>query len=122
MKNDRWPVAIIFHMLDMGEINAFKIWKLKNPSYVDGYLDARRNLILALGKELMREHVLERYGRAGMQTCVKEHIKRGFPEVSKTPPETLPELTQGRCHICDRPRDRKSRRFTDCQKFVCPVH
>lgn len=43
-------------MIDIGAINAYNIWLIRNPGYENGHLDASRKFLLELGKNLAREH------------------------------------------------------------------
>ena len=50
-------------MTDIAAINAYVIWKKKNPDFKALAHDKRRKLLLGLGQELLKSHVKERMKR-----------------------------------------------------------
>ncbi|KAB0805100.1 hypothetical protein PPYR_02070 [Photinus pyralis] len=80
----RWPMVLFYHMIDIAALNAYKIWTIKNPNYEIGHLDARRKFLLALGKDLAKENIINRYNKAnGLNAGPKENILKVFPELRK---------------------------------------
>lgn len=123
-KTLRWPMVLFYHIINIGAINAYKIWKIKNPNYGSGHLDARRKYLLQLGKELAKENMIYRFRNTnGLQASIKENILKVVPELEQNIPSTRPVGTQGRCFLCERTKDRKSRqRCVRCERFVCVNH
>lgn len=125
-KTARWPMAMFYHMIDISAINAYKIWIMHNPDYAKGYLDGRRKFLLELGKDLAKENMTFRYRNPnGLHISIKEHILKIIPELQlhDIPQDPGREAVQGRCFLCSRTKDRKSRqRCLKCNRFVCVEH
>jgi uncharacterized protein VirK/YbjX len=114
MTTERWPMVIFYHLLDISAINAFKIWKLKNPAYQQGHSDAKRKFLLDLGRALVKQNVIYRY----------ENVKNTHSQLKPAMNRRKQGLSgQGRCYLCDRKQDRKSRQSCSiCVNFVCVQH
>lgn len=125
-KTARWPMVLFYHMIDIAALNAYKIWVMHIPEYRRGHLDARRKFLLELGKDLAKENMMFRYrNNNGLKKSTKEHILNILPELK---PNDIPQdagraAGQGRCFLCSRVKDRKSRqRCIKCNHFVCVQH
>lgn len=126
-KTNRWPMAIFQHLLDIAGINAFKLWTIKNPEWKKKQLDRRRLFLLQLGKDLMYDHVAARHRNPiGLHSIILKYIITAFPNLEVANEEREAEeaiASQGRCYLCPRSRDRKSRKYClTCKKFVCQAH
>lgn len=124
-KTLRWPMTLFYHIIDIAAINAYQIWILKNPNYKSGHLDARRKFLLQLGKDLAKENMVFRFrNNNGLKATTKENILKIMPELlSENTTPTRQVANQGRCFLCARSKDRKSRQLcVKCERFVCVQH
>ncbi|KAB0790110.1 hypothetical protein PPYR_15577 [Photinus pyralis] len=126
-KTNRWPMAIFFHLLDIAAINAYKLWIHANPEWKKGRLDKRRMFLLELGHQLVRNNIICRYNKdRSLHEKIKQNMVTVLPELKtdKENREQVPnQKKSGRCHICPRNADKKSRKHcVQCSKFVCAEH
>lgn len=124
-KSNRWPMAIFFHLLDIGGINAYKLWMLKNPDWKKNRLDRRRMFLLELGQELIRKNIIHRYQNdKSLHSNIKQSMLTILPELNIRNEQPVPVIgRKQRCFLCDRNKDRKSRKFCiRCNQFVCAEH
>lgn len=122
-KSNRWPMAIFFHLLDIGGINAYKLWMLKNPDWKKNRLDRRRMFLLELGQELIRKNIIRRYQNdKSLHSNIKQSMLTTLPELNIMNEQPVIGRKQ-RCFLCDRSKDRKSRKVCiRCNQFVCAEH
>ena len=80
--------------------------------------------ILELGKELIKKNVFRRYDNKYIQTNKKRHMTDVFPELLDATEHRVEHqnITRGRCHMCQRGKDRKSRKICVIPNFVCLEH
>ena len=125
----RWPMNVFFFILDSAAYNTFVYYSCKNPAILEVNGPRQRRLHLeALGKALAEEQISDRIQSwkcnnfQGVTPLLKSTaIKHGF--LSPKPTPQLDQRTQGRCYMCSRNRDRKSRnKCVTCSNFVCNEH
>lgn len=121
---NRWPMAIFGQILDIAALNAYILWGIKYPK-MSKTKDDRRYFLLQLGEALVKENVVRRYNGPGrLNTTLKQYMRDVVPDLATALVETPRErLTSGRCYLCIRKKDRKSRQVCkECQNFVCAEH
>jgi hypothetical protein len=59
-RTSRWPLRLFMNMLDIGALNAFIIWMLKNKDWNQRKPNRRYRFLLELGKELTNPNILRR--------------------------------------------------------------
>jgi len=59
-RTSRWPLRLFMNMLDIGALNAFIIWMLKNKNWNQSKRNRRYRFLLELGKELTNPNILRR--------------------------------------------------------------
>lgn len=121
---NRWPMVIFGHMIDTAALNSFILWKIKYPEWNKSYLDARRKFLLSLGKELTRENIVRRFGKKDrLPQTIRDHMVTVVPELGSRPVVPAGERTSGRCTLCPRKSDRKTRNKCEiCGQFICVEH
>lgn len=120
---NRWPMVIFGHLIDTAGINAFILWKIKFPEWNKTYLDVRRKFLLDLGKQLVKDHIIRRYGNKDrLQKNIRDHMITVVPELNQQ--IRGPRVgSSGRCAICPRKNDRKTRNTCQtCGDYVCQEH
>ena len=118
-------MVIFSHLIDVAGINSYKLWLLKYPDWNKTILSKRKMFLLAVGKELIKENVYRRYNNKYIQKNQKRHMTDVFPELLEITEPTVEKqnYTRGRCHICQRGKDRKTRKIcVKCDNFVCLEH
>lgn len=109
-KTNRWPMAMFYHLLGIAGINSFKLWMTRNPDWEKGNLDNRRLFLLELGKELGKNNIIRRATTHNtLQSYIKKNMQLVVPELFTEQTANLGPATAqiGRCHLCDRKKDRK---------------
>lgn len=116
-------MVIFGHIIDTAALNSFILWKIKYPDWKDSYLDARRTFLLCLGKELVKNHTIRRYkNKDRLQQPIRDHMLTVVPECDRQI-NPIAQRWSGRCYICTRKNDRKTRNKCEvCAKFVCVEH
>lgn len=124
-KTNRWPMAMFYHLLDIGGINAYKLWMEKYPNWGNGRLDSRRFFLLDLGQELGKANITRRYKTCkSLNSNIKRNMEIVVPDLLAYEAQTPSTTNQiARCHICERKKDRKCRnKCSKCDKCVCKEH
>jgi len=132
--------VLFYDILDVSAINAYIIWLRLNPQWHDGKTHRRRLFLKQLGKELALPHMISRLRVPGLPIQLKTTIEECIPELyelqrvgeddaaqNDDEPAGAHNIAhkrkQGRCTMCDRNKDKKSR--SACQKcgsFACTDH
>ena len=130
-RSPRWPLALFLHYSDTALYNAYIIWLKLHPDWKENLSDKRKHFIIQRGKELVLPAIRDR-DKFGLQRPIVNAISIVLgEEITGASGQTEGELEhegreklfQGRCYICPRLRDRKSRKKCSlCQKFVCLEH
>lgn len=125
---NRWPMAIFGQLLDIACLNAYILWNIKYPKN-SKTKDDRRYFLLQLGEALVKDNIIRRYNRPGrLSKTLKQYMRDVVPELASAAVEAPIEAPRerhvsGRCYLCSRNKDRKSRQFCNkCQNFVCAEH
>ena len=128
-KINRWPMVLFFNILDTAAIASFVIWMCNNPDWnKSSKAIRRRQFIVSLGESLVVPLIRRRVDnpaqlrRPIMDAIQLLELDSGELETrSERPPPA--NRTQGRCHLCPREIDRKTRKFCDkCHRPACPAH
>lgn len=141
--SNRWPVVLFGHLIDLAGINAFRLWEIKFPEKKSKSLDDRKKFILNLGHQLVKENIIQRYKMRRIlhyNKTIIQHMTNVVPELDESVIEEINQEQEqqgdvgnaegenmdkgkGRCYLCTRNRDRKSRQScSKCSKFVCRAH
>jgi len=118
----RWPLCLFMNILDVAAVAAYVIWVEQMPDW-DRRKTRRRNFLSQLAaslvlaeqeKRLNNPHAMQKGPKLALQL-----LGFGIP----TPGPTAPNKTQGRCYICPRIHDKKTRtRCITCHRFCCGEH
>jgi hypothetical protein len=104
-KTRRWHVVVFCNLIDIAAFNAFVLYCDIFPDYQKAVRHRRRLFLTDLGMSLSEKHRRE----------------RNSPSI--TPAPTSSSVLRGRCDLCPRTADRKSKtKCCQCNKFVCSDH
>ena len=128
-KINRWPMVLFFDMLDTAAIASFVIWMCNNPDWnKSSKAIRRRQFIISLGESLAEPLIRRRLDKPAllrgpiMDAIQLIELDSGEFEAGTEIPAKV-KRTQGRCHLCPRECDRKTRKFCDkCSRPACPAH
>ncbi|XP_046658922.1 piggyBac transposable element-derived protein 4-like [Homalodisca vitripennis] len=129
-KNLRWPMQVVYGMLDQGGVNAYVLFVLANPQWKEKKQHNRRFFLKDLSSALTREHMIARSQQGNIPRQLKLQIKAILSyneeredQEAEEDQEEQPDNKQKRCYMCDRKKDRKSKsRCNGCKKPVCKDH
>ena len=130
-RTSKWPFRLFMNMLDIGALNSYVIWMLKNVNWSSRKPNRRYHFLMELGKELTKPNILRRAcNPIGFTLRVRRAIERmGFsvasnPECSSSSTRRSNEKRKrGRCFRCSRKDDRKVTTFcSNCKRFICKQH
>lgn len=121
-KSNRWSLTLFFSFLNIGGINGYVILRSNAQEEVTN----RTNFIRSLGLALCRPQMINRSTLTSLPLSLRQRIR----ELSGQPapaPENRPaeedQATSGRCYLCSRQKNRKSRtRCPVCHFFICREH
>lgn len=114
----RWPLTLFFSLLNTAGINSQIVYRENN----DGELLQRRIFLRNLGLQLVSEHQKQRMANPRLSRELRGTIRKIRGE---TEPMTkkMRQDTQGRCQICPRKQDRKTKyKCESCGIFLCLQH
>ena len=125
----RWPLRLFINMLDIGALNAFIIWMLKNRDWNQSKPNRRYRFLLELGKEITNPNILQRASNPnGLQLPVVRAIEAvGVYGARYTAAQRSPSTSgqqqsrrRGRCSYCPRSNDWKVNTVcSECKRFIC---
>lgn len=122
-KSNRWSLTVFFSMMNISSINSYVILR----SNIGDQAGNRKTFIRSLAKELCLPHMTRRASIPSIPRSLRTKIKVlcGLPTRTPTPndgnEDDLP--TSGRCYLCGRAKNRKSRtRCPQCKLFMCREH
>lgn len=118
----RWPMVILFDLLNVSAINAYCIFKFKNPE--EPRKTTRREFFQTIAWELIKPQITERLQTPGLPVQLKTRGKTllGIEDEPQQPNHPQDDRT-GRCSLCPRVRDGKSRKNCEkCGRKVCSEH
>jgi len=120
------------NMLDIGALNSFIIWMLKNKDWNQSKPNRRYRFLLELGKELTNPNIPRRASNPnGLQLPVVRAIEAAGVYVAlNTAAQSTPSTSghqqsrkSGRCSYCPRSNDRKVITVcSECKRFICEKH
>ena len=114
----RWPLTLVFSLLNAAAINALVIYRENNQDFKLG----RRLFIKMLGFELIHDHISERKNNPRIPRSIRQNIAHFGQDAPAVPPAKVPKL-MGRCSVCPRSRDRKTKYFcSNCESLLCLEH
>lgn len=73
-KNNRWPMALFFNVLDIGALAAYVIWLLSHPPLGGKKRRLRRSFLVNLGKHLASDQIQVRLPSPASATKGRETI------------------------------------------------
>ena len=126
-KTNRWPMVLFYNILDTAGIASFVIWMCNNPEWnKSSKAIRRRQFLVSLGESLVEPLIRRRLNNPAhlrrpiidaIQLLELDQEEERSAGPSKTPRK------QGRCYMCPREKDKKTRKFCDnCYKPTCPEH
>lgn len=114
----KWPMVIFYRILNIAGINAFEIFRKKNPDTVM----LRRSFLEQLSFDLVMDHLKR---RATIQQVPRVSRLR-IREICKMEPEIVvqeQDQIYGRCSTCTSKKSRKTKyKCVACKKFLCLEH
>lgn len=114
----RWPLTVFFSLLNTAGINSQIIHRENN----NGIKMQRRHFLKELGIQLVEEHQRSRMENPRITRELRGTISNLLGENPEPPAKKRPGQ-QGRCSICPRAKDRKSKYVCrGCEKFICLEH
>lgn len=118
----RWPNKVLYHLIDIGGLNAYILWIMLNPRWNQGK-NYRRSLFLKeVGRALVEPQVQRRIQVPQLQLPVRHAMQAaGFNEVPMERRHIPEDQGRGRCHLCER-RKQVRCRCANCGLFVCKDH
>lgn len=131
-RTSRWPFRLFMNMLDIGALNSFIIWMMKNSNWNESKPNRRQKFLLELGRELMMPNIVRRASNpVGLQLPIIRAIESVGTSVNRTITSGSTQSTseerinrkRGRCYYCQRNNDRKvNTTCSHCKRFVCEKH
>jgi hypothetical protein len=131
-RTSRWPLRLFMNMLDIGALNAFIIWMLKNKDWNQSKPNRRYRFLLELGKEQTNPNILRMASNPnGLQLPVVNAIEAAGvydarnPAAQSTPSRSGQQQSRkrGRCLYCPRSNDQKVNTVcSECKRFICEKH
>ena len=127
-KTKRWPLAVFYNILDIAAYNSYVLFKLL-PSSTGFNLNhrARYKFLKMLGETMIKPSMVT---RSKLATDLNLSTTMAFQAFNlEVKPQgnqrkiAKEEVKKGRCHICARKKDQKSRQ--KCSEFelnVCDEH
>ncbi|XP_041864774.1 piggyBac transposable element-derived protein 4-like [Melanotaenia boesemani] len=126
-KTKRWPMAVLFNILNVSAYNAFVVWTEINPGWNAGKPFKRRLFLEELGRSLVNPHIERRQHLPRTQTSASlvRELQAAPSPASCTGNQS--EDTRGtkrkRCQSCPSNKDRKtSTTCHKCKKHICKEH
>ena len=122
----RWPFVLFQNTIDIACLNSFVLWITKNPQLSKTAPHKRREFLLDMGQQLIKPYV-ERRLHSGV-TFHKRTANAMYDFIGTLDPGPSSRVddnqkSMGRCVLCPRKYDKKSRSKCDkCKNFVCPNH
>lgn len=115
----RWPYGVFFSLLDAAVIAAHKLFTSGGDNEESHYT-FKRELAYEMAMPLVRRRISVKQ----ITTETKQAMRAVGAEVPQTSaPSVAGPIRQGRCHLCPRARDKKSRsRCHTCTNFACTEH
>ena len=122
----RRPLALFFDFIDIAGHNAFCAWSDHDPNYNVGKSHSRRLFLMQLAEDMVKPLI---DGRArnpvGIQVPILAAIRMFVSVEHRIARHIRPQENKciGRCAVCARGQDRKSRSKCDsCNNFICREH
>lgn len=117
-KTRRWPLRILYGMLDAAGINSFVLHQFQMLDQGD----TRSNFLKKLADVLVVDYMKQRSENKRLPRKLRQSIRDylGYPD--ELPPQE-PQNSSRRCYFCPRSRDRKGRHIcVHCKKNMCAEH
>ena len=114
----RWPYGVFFSLLDVAVIAAHQLFKQEND---ESHYVFKRELAYELAMPFVHRRVIVRQ----LTDATKQAMKAIGIQISQPVLNAgaIGPIRQGRCHLCPRARDKKSRsRCYRCHNFACSEH
>ena len=127
-KTKRWSQAVFYNILDIAAYNAFVLFHLRPPAQGFNFEQrARYKFLSMLGEALIKPNIIARSQlTVGLHATTTQAIEAfGVETQPQATGRKIPneDNKKGRCHVCTRKQDRKSRqKCCKCNLFVCNDH
>ena len=123
-KTRRWPLRILFNMLDASGINAMVLFSLANPRWKENTSNNRKSFLKQLGMALIEPQLRERLKVATLRKPLRQKICEILEiEVPQKDIIHTHLVKQTRCHFCEVRKDRKTKHACSaCHKPYCMDH
>ena len=128
-KTNRWPMTMLFNIIDCAAVAAYVIWTTKHPEWNQQKNYKRRLFLKELGCQLV-ETALDR--RQENAQAMQKHVKMAFkalgrqvdrPAIAHDPAAAQPHSRRQRCLLCARLNDKKvTTTCSACHNPCCKDH
>jgi hypothetical protein len=128
----RWPLRLFMNMLDIGALNAFINWMLKNKYWNQSKPNCRYRFLLEFGKELTNPNILRRASNPNgfPFPVVRATEVAGVYVARNTAAQSTPSTSgqqqsrkRGRCSYCPKSNNQKVNTVcSECKSFICEKH
>jgi hypothetical protein len=125
-KTNRWPMRLLYGMIDSPALNAFVIFTENVPNFGEHKKHMRQKFLKELALALIIPHARQSLEEQKTAQDVKQAIRSCgiLPAPSPATSTTQRHSTQPkRCYICARSKDKKTRfNCSECNNIVCKEH
>ncbi|XP_023213628.1 piggyBac transposable element-derived protein 4-like [Centruroides sculpturatus] len=119
----RWPMVMFFNLLNIAAINTFVIYKYHK--FATNETCTRYDFLEMLSWELIKTQIEHRSNIASLPKDLRNRASKLLKKNTNVQmaPQSPPSTSQGRCYICPRSSDKKSKRWCKtCKKWICSQH
>lgn len=122
---NRWPVAILFALLNIAKVNSLVIYNIKKT---EQQRVTTRKFLKEMAKELTLEQIKRRASYKNLSLELKSKIQSALPRTSDEVPlastSTMPSTSKRRiCSRCPPKRKKKASEIcTKCKNVICKDH
>ncbi|XP_046397016.1 piggyBac transposable element-derived protein 4-like [Ischnura elegans] len=114
----RWPMVVFYHLMNTLGINAFVIFRNLHPEIKTN----RRTFLREIAKGLTKPFIAQRSTQKILPKEFRKTLEKyGEPSISE--PQEKRRRGSGRCVICPRAKDIKTKLFCEiCERNMCASH
>ena len=121
----RWPTKVFFHIFEVATLNAFILWKLKNPNWNVGKKYRRRLFLSDLAVSLMKPQMTRRAQNTALRQTVRNALAACGIQQPQHPATRRQDIVtgdnRGRCFLCPTRRQTRSQ-CSSCARHVFTEH
>src|ERR1700759_4536375 len=122
----RWPLVIFYNLVDIAAYNGYVLWMETFTSWNEGKLFRRRLFLNELGHLLVKPIIEKRKGMPRIP-CASAIVRQLQSANNTSCDNDVVDVTEnrkrGRCHLCPRKDDRKTKlSCSGCKQFCCSDH